>query len=142
MNEASAHVEDSTVASQRADTRRSDQLDKGAVGTVSRVGDVPEELRGKQKQPRRSEESYINDHAARMLKFIECFQGREFEPVTIARLMQRSGFNRDATMRLVTTAKKCGWAKELPSKKERVFVAGPKLENLARSLSAAMLTRP
>jgi len=141
VNEALAHVEDSTVANQRTDARRSDQLDAGAMETVSRMGDVAEGLRAGQNKTERSEADYVNDNGAKLLRVLECLQGREWEPVTINRIASRSGFKRDAARRLLTTLKKTGWAKELPSTKERLFVAGPKLENLARSLASAMLGR-
>ena len=141
MNEALAHFEDSPRADQRADARRSDHLDANAVETVSRVGDVAEGLRTGQNKTERSEADYINDNGAKLLRVLECFEGREWEPVTINRIASRSGFKRDAARRLITTLKKTGWAKELPSTKERLFVAGPKLENLARSLARAALGR-
>jgi len=139
VNEALAHSEDSTRADQRADARRSDQLDAIAVEEVSRVGDVAEGLR--RATEKQGEERYASDPEAKLLRTIECLQGREWEPVTINRMVSRTGCKRDAVMRRLTRLKKSGWVKEIPSTKERLFVAGPKLENLARSLASAMLGR-
>src|SRR5436853_4860108 len=110
MNEALAHTEDSSRADQRADARRSDQLDAGAVGRVSRVGDVAQGLRPGteaskvQSRGDRDEESYVIDAGLKLLRLLECVESRNREPITINRLMQRTGFNRDLTRRLVITA--------------------------------------
>jgi len=139
MNATSIQPSDPARANQGSDGRRSDQLDRGTVGTVSRVGDIAEGLRNPNKKQR--EDKYASDPEAKLLRTIECLQGNEWEPVTINRMVSRTGCKRDAVMRRLTRLKKSGWVKELPSGKERLFVAGPKLENLARSLSAALLTR-
>jgi DNA-binding IclR family transcriptional regulator len=89
----------------------------------------------------RDEESYVIDAGLKLLRLLECVEGRNFEPVTIKRLMQRTGFSRDLTRRLVITAKKGRWLKELVTTKERQFVPGPKMENLARNLMTSMLAR-
>jgi len=89
----------------------------------------------------RDEESYVIDAGLKLLRLLECVEGRNFEPVTIKRLMQRTGFNRSQVRSLVITAKKGRWLKELVTTKERQFIAGPKLENLSRNLATSMLSR-
>jgi hypothetical protein len=92
-------------------------------------------------QGERDEESYVIEAGLKLLRLLECVEGRNFEPVTIGRFMQRTGFNRDLTRRLIITAKKGRWLKELVSTKERQFIPGPKLENLSRNLATSMLSR-
>ena len=46
------------------------------------------------------------------MKVFEALEGRSFEPVTIARVEQRTGFTRDFCMRALRTLKVAGYAKE------------------------------
>ncbi len=88
----------------------------------------------------RDEESYIIEAFAKGLKIFECFEGRNFEPVTIKRAMQRSGYPRSYCRDALITLKKLGWAKEIILGRERAFILGHKFENLARSYSASLLS--
>jgi hypothetical protein len=156
MNGTLANSNHSRAAAISGDARRSDQLDAGAVGSVSCVGSETEGLRSTTKaegtenrgssptvkegsKGERSEESYAFETGLKVLKVLECLEGRNFEPVTIERAMQRSGFNYSFTRSALITLKRAGWAKELIGTKERQFVLGPKAENLARSLTGHML---
>jgi hypothetical protein len=155
MNSAPlANTDNSRPAHLSGDARRSDQLDAGAVGAVSRVGTKPEGLRpaakeeeSKVQSPKpkaraeRSEDSYVFETGLKVLKVLECLQGRNFEPVTIERAMQRSGFDRSFTRSALITLKKAGWAKELIDTKERQFVLGAKAEIQAKALTGHMLKR-
>lgn len=142
MNAALANTNDSARANQRGNARRSDQLDAGAVGTVSPVGDVSASLRPAAKAAKeRDEESYITDAFAKGLKVFECFQGRNFEPVTINLAVQRTGYPRSYCRQALITLKRLGWAKEIQNGRERAFVLGHKFENMARGYAAAALKR-
>lgn len=89
----------------------------------------------------RDEESYVIDAGLKLLRVLECFEGRNFEPVTINRVLQRcgEGFNRGLVRRLIITAKRAGWVKEIMAGRERQFIPGPKLENLAKGYAAALV---
>lgn len=138
-------------ANQRADARRSDQLDAGSVGRVSGVGVVARGLSAEARQKpareqgrslsEREEQSYVNRDAVNMLTIIECFRGINTEPLTFARIMQRSGLNRDQVRRLVISGKAKSWIKEIMAGKERQFIPGPKAVNWARELIASELRR-
>jgi DNA-binding IclR family transcriptional regulator len=91
----------------------------------------------------RAEETYVIDAGAKMMKVLEALEGRNFEPVNIGRVAQRTGFSRDFCRRALITLKKVGWAKQLiPDGRDSLFVLGPKAENLARRYGAAMVADP
>ena len=147
-----ANSNTSASADQRTDARRSDQLDAGAVGRVSGVGTVARGLSAEEKvgsvstasgsdrinRGERDEESYVIDAGLKLLRLLECVEGKNFEPVTIKRLMDRTGFNRSSVRSLVITAKRARWLKEIVAGKERQFIPGPKLDNLAKSYAIAL----
>ena len=99
----------------------------------------PENSKSAPARGERDEDSYVIDAGLKLLKVLECLEGRNFEPVTIKLAMERSSFNRDLTRRLIITAKRAGWIKEIMSGKERQFIPGPKLENLAKSYAATLV---
>lgn len=140
MNEPLAHSNDSAFADQRANSRRSANVDAGAVGRVSPVGNESQGLRAKEsnvqspKLKERDEASYINGDAVDMLVIIECFRSVNEQPLTFARIMQRSGFKRDKARRMVISGKAKGWIKEIVSGKERQFIPGPRAINWAREI--------
>lgn len=145
MNEPLANSKTSSATSNGE--RRSASVDFCRTERSPRVGVESEGLRAVEaedsKAPRgeREESSYVIDAGLKMLKVLECLEGRSYEPVGINRVMQRSGFNRDLTRRLLITAKKAGWVKEIISGRERLFFLGPKAENLARGFSATLLSQ-
>lgn len=89
----------------------------------------------------REEKSYIIAAFAKGLKIFECFEGRNFEPVTIKMAMQRTGYPRYYCRAALTTLKHLGWAKEILNGQERAFILGPKFERLARQYAATALSR-
>jgi hypothetical protein len=152
MNEPLANSKTSTGAGNGE--REPARVDTGREGSGPRLGAEPEGLRPRaegqaearasaraQKAPRgeRDEASYVIDVGLRILKMLECMEGRNFEPVTFKRAMQRSGFDRNFVRSAMITLKKAGWVKEVISGREREFILGPKAENLAKRLSASLL---
>ncbi len=89
----------------------------------------------------RDEDSYVIAAFAKGLKIFECFEGRNFEPVTIKMAMERTGYPRFYCMAALITLKKLGFAKEILNGRERAFVLGHKFENLARSYASQALAR-
>jgi hypothetical protein len=75
----------------------------------------------------------------KLLKVLECMEGRNFEPVTFNRMMDRTGFDRSFVRSALITLRKAGWVKEIITTREREFVLGRKAETLARDLSAYLL---
>ena len=132
--------------------RRPASVDFRREDSRPHMGAQPEGLRAVEKEVKgqspktqarseRSEESYVIAAFAKGLKIFECFEGRNFEPVTIKMAMQRSGYPRSYCRDALTTLKKLGWAKEILNGKERTFVLGHKFENLARSYASTELAR-
>lgn len=87
----------------------------------------------------RSEDSYVIDAGLKMLRVLECLEGRSFEPVNIKRVAERSGFNRSFCRSALITLKKAQFAKQVLSSSESLWTVGPKIENLARAYSAELL---
>jgi DNA-binding IclR family transcriptional regulator len=89
----------------------------------------------------RDEDTYVIEAAAKMLKVFEAMEGRNNEPVNIARLIERTGFSRDFCRRAAITLKKSGWAKQLVDPKDSLFTYGPKAENFAKRYMQSLLAR-
>ncbi len=62
----------------------------------------------------RNDAAYINDSLARGLKVLEALEGTNFEPVTIQRIQQRTGFTYDFCRRALLTLKLQGFAAQTP----------------------------
>jgi DNA-binding IclR family transcriptional regulator len=89
----------------------------------------------------RSEDEYMIEAAAKVLKVLEALEGKDFEPVNITRVAQRTGFNRTFCRSALITLKRVGWAKQLPDSKESLFVHGPKAERMAKNYMGSLLKR-
>jgi hypothetical protein len=85
----------------------------------------------------RADADYVIDAVAKALKVFEALEGRSFEPVSVARVVQRTGFNRDTVFRSLKTLKVCGYAKETLDG----WILGPKAEALAKKLSASLFSK-
>jgi hypothetical protein len=83
----------------------------------------------------RTEESYVIDALARAMKVYEALEGRAFEPISIQRVAQRTGFSHNFCRRALITFKKSGWAKQTIEG----WSLGPKAMNLASRYGAALL---
>lgn len=142
MNEALANSKTTTAAGNGE--FGSTRLDAGRVASGSSLGDEPEGLRAaaaKEKgkgAPRadREDKDYVIDAVAKALKVFEALEGRSFEPVSVARVAQRTGFGRDFCFRALKTLKVAGYAKETLDG----WVLGPKAEALSRKLSSTLLS--
>lgn len=134
-----AHANDSRTTGERADARRPASLDFCRVDAVSRVGVSTEGLRpaaaDKPAQKERDEASYVIEAGLKMLKVLEALEGRSYEPVSIQRVAQRTGFSRDICRRSLITLKRAGWAKQTVDG----WMLGAKAENLARRLGASLI---
>lgn len=86
-------------------------------------------------RPKRSEHSYVIDAGLRMLKVLEALKGMNFEPVSIARVVQRSGFSYDFCRRALITLKRGGFATESPDG----WQVGPKLMQFAQNFNDVCL---
>lgn len=98
---------------------------------------VREGSKGSQRQDR-DDASYVIDAVAKALKVFEALEGRSFEPVSVARVAQRTGFGRDFCFRALKTLKVAGYAKETLDG----WILGPKAEALSRRLSSSLLSQP
>jgi DNA-binding IclR family transcriptional regulator len=71
----------------------------------------------------KSDEDYAIDAGIRLLKVLEALEGTRFEPVSIQRVQQRTGFSYDFCMRALRTLKVAGFAAQTPDG----WTVGPKL---------------
>lgn len=60
----------------------------------------------------REQGTYVIDAGLRMLKVLEALRGTNFEPVTIKRVEQRTGYSYDFCRRALITLKLAGFATE------------------------------
>ena len=144
------HVANKTDSTGAANSERgSARVDFCRTESGPRVGAQTEGLRAVEKESKgqrpktkdRSEDSYIIAAFAKGLKIFECFEGRNFEPVTVKMAMERTGYPRSYCRAALITLKKLGFAKEILSGRESTYVLGHKFENLARSYASTELAR-
>ncbi len=64
---------------------------------------------------RGKETGYVIDVGLRLFKVFEALEGMKFEPVTIQRVMQRTGFSYDFCMRALRTLKVAGYVTQTPT---------------------------
>lgn len=122
------------------DERGSAAVDFCRVDRGPHLGIEPEGLRAAAKtktRKDREDKDYVIDALAKGLKVFEALEGRNFEPVNIARVAQRTGFDRDFCRRALKTLKIAGYAKETLDG----WTLGPKAEALSRKLSASLLSQ-
>jgi DNA-binding IclR family transcriptional regulator len=72
---------------------------------------------------KRTDEAYVIDAGIRLLKVMEALEGTNFEPVTIQRVQQRTGYTYDFCRRALFTLKRAGYAAQT----ERGWQVGPRL---------------
>jgi hypothetical protein len=157
---ALANKKDSTRANFGADSRRPRRVDFCGVGRIRglgiiarglsasekvgsieiknevRTGSGSDRIKGSQRGDR-ADKDYLIEAVAKALKVFEALEGRNFEPVSVARVAQRTGFGRDFCFRALKTLKLAGYAKETLDG----WILGPKAEALSRKLSASLLSR-
>ncbi len=56
---------------------------------------------------------YSNNGVLKHAKVLEALRGLEFEPVTLKRVSERTGFNANYCFRALQTWEEIGWAKQL-----------------------------
>ncbi len=130
MNGSLAHKESSTSATNRE--QRTAGLDAAGVDGVSEVGHVAKGLRTrkageKAKRGERDEKDYVMETPLKVLKVLEALEGRAFEPATINRVVQRTGFTQSFCRSALLTLKEAGYA-------QRTFdgwIVGPRLARFA-----------
>jgi DNA-binding IclR family transcriptional regulator len=88
-----------------------------------------------EKRQQRSQSTYIIDAGLRMLKVLEALRGTNFEPVTIQRVTQRTGYSYDFCRRALITLKQAGFATESPDG----WQVGPKLMQFAANFNEVCL---
>ena len=89
----------------------------------------------------RAESQYALDTGLRMLKVLEALEGTNFEPVSIERVQQRTGFSYDFCRRALITLKLAGFA----AQQRGLWMPGPKLTRFGTNfneLCLAHLRRP
>lgn len=129
-SEALAHKEDSTSAENSE--RRAARLDRRRVDKVPAVGCVSGELRTSGRK-QRDEASYAMQTPLKVLKVLEALEGRAFEPATIERVVQRTGFTQSFCRAALITLKQSGYAKQTLDG----YIVGPKLARFASRITAA-----
>jgi DNA-binding IclR family transcriptional regulator len=72
----------------------------------------------------RSDQDYAIDAGLRLLKVLEALEGTQFEPVSIQRVAERTGFTYDFCMRALRTLKIAGFATQ---NDRGLWAVGPKL---------------
>jgi DNA-binding IclR family transcriptional regulator len=85
----------------------------------------------------RDEASYVLDVGLKIMKVFEALEGRAFEPISIRRVSQRTGFKENACRRYLITLKKAGWARQTLDG----WIVGPKAEALIKKLSASLFSK-
>lgn len=83
------------------------------------------------KRTPRTAQAYAIDSCLRTLKVLEALRGTNFEPVTIKRITQRTGFSYDFCRRALITLKLAGFATESPEG----WQVGPKLMQFAQNFN-------
>lgn len=84
------------------------------------------------KRRERDEASYVIDTPLKVLKVLEALEGRAFEPSTITRVQQRTGFTQNFCRRALLTLKQAGYAKQTYDG----WIVGPKLVRFAGRITA------
>ena len=87
----------------------------------------------KPKRGERDEADYVMETPLKVLKVLEALEGRAFEPASINRVVQRTGFTQSFCRSALITLKQAGYAK-------RTFdgwIVGPKLAQFASRITAA-----
>jgi len=87
----------------------------------------------KAKRGERDEKDYVMETPLKTLKVLEALEGRAFEPATINRVAQRTGFTQSFCRSALLTLKQAGYA-------QRTFdgwIVGPKLARFASRITAA-----
>jgi hypothetical protein len=137
MSEALANTNNSGGAEDRQP--RSAGVDFCGVGRIQSRGIVTEGLRtstaksGKGKRGEREEKDYIMQTPLKVLKVLEALEGRAFEPASINRVAQRTGFTQSFCRAALLTLKEAGYAK-------RTFdgwIIGPKLALFANRITGS-----
>ena len=59
-----------------------------------------------------AERKYTIESVLKALLVVEALEGTSFEPVPMKRIMARTKFNRNLTMRLLKTLEEAGWASQ------------------------------
>lgn len=137
MNEALANADNPKGADIGKDARRPARLDRRTVGTVHGVGTITEGLRpgpeARKKRGEREESDYVMQTPLKVLKVLEALEGRAFEPATINRVAQRTGFSQNFVRNALLTLKEAGYAKRT----YEGFIVGPKLARFASRITAS-----
>lgn len=66
---------------------------------------------------KRKDEDYEIESGTKVLAVLEALEGRGFEPVSVATVMERTGFNRDQTDRALKTLRLRGMAAQIADKR-------------------------
>ena len=91
---------------------------------------------GKESRPKRGEreeKEYVMQTPLKVLKVLEALEGRAFEPATINRVAQRTGFSQSFCRAALLTLKEAGYAKRT----FEGFIVGPKLARFASRITAS-----
>lgn len=88
----------------------------------------------------RTEKSYVIIAGKKMLKVLAALEGRNFEPVSIKRVSERTKLPFFFCRSALLTLKDEGWAKQVLDGKESLWILGPKAENMGKRLAAASLS--
>ncbi|HEX8500768.1 MAG TPA: hypothetical protein VF659_09265 [Pyrinomonadaceae bacterium] len=83
----------------------------------------------------RDESQYALDTGLRLLKVLEALEGTNFEPISIERVQQRTGFSYDFCRRALITLKLAGFAAE----QNRKWMPGPKIVRFGTNFNALCL---
>ena len=84
----------------------------------------------------RDESDYALDTGLRLLKVLDALEGTNFEPVSIERVKQRTGFSYDFCRRALITLKQAGYAAE----QNRLWMPGPKVVRFGTNFNEVCLT--
>lgn len=85
---------------------------------------------------KRDPKEYANENVVHTIKIIEALEGVNFEPVSIQRIMERTGLKRDKCMRVLTTLELLGWAKQNERKE---WLLGAKILRFANRYSEIVI---
>ncbi len=84
----------------------------------------------------RRDEDYAIDAGLRLLKVFEALEGTNFEPVSIQRVQQRTGFDYNFCMRALRTLKVAGYATQT----QKGWAVSPKLLRFSEKFHLYCLT--
>ncbi|PYS69311.1 MAG: hypothetical protein DMF69_17410 [Acidobacteria bacterium] len=133
-NEPLAHKTNSTATEN--DERRTERVDAGREGSSSPVGEIAKGLRprktAKAKRGEREEKDYVMETPQKVLKVLEALEGRAFEPASINRVVQRTGFTQSFCRSALITLKQAGYAQRTLDG----WIVGPKLARFASRITA------